>query len=63
MKFIDAANQRDSIEVKLVDEEKRLSSLIEVEIQGDHGEVVYLSPDDAWKMGKYLIKMAHADPS
>jgi len=54
--FYDAKLSDDYIEISL--REETHSGLIEVEIQGDYAEVMYLDAKNAKAMGEYLIKLA-----
>lgn len=56
MKFEDAKLPQDYIEVKL--REETHGSLIEIEIQGDGAEVIYLTKEKARAMGELLINLS-----
>lgn len=53
MKFKDALVSNDTIEA-VIGEDKG-ANLIEVEIQGDRSEMVYLDKETAFKLGQQLI--------
>lgn len=56
MRFNDAKLPQDYIEVKL--REETHGDLIEIEIQGDRAEVIYLNKATAKLMGEFLIKLS-----
>ena len=56
MKFEDAKLPQDYLEVTLRKETH--GDLIEIEVQGDRAEVIYLSKDKAKSMGELLIKLS-----
>lgn len=56
MKFSDAKLPQDYIEVTL--REETHGDLIEIEIQGDGAEVIYLTKDKAKAMGELLIELS-----
>ena len=56
MKFEDAKLPQDYVEVKL--REETHGDLVEIEIQGDGAEVIYLTKEKARAMGEFLIKLS-----
>ncbi len=58
MKFKDAKMPRDTIEAVI--REESYSDLVEVEIQGDGAECVYLDKESAYKLGEHLIRLSRA---
>jgi hypothetical protein len=56
MKFEDAKISQDYIEVTL--REEAHGDLIEIEIQGDGAEVVYLGKEKARAMGELLVSLS-----
>ena len=56
MKFEDAKLPQDYIEVTL--REETHGDLVEIEIQGDRAEVVYLTKENARLVGEFLIKLS-----
>jgi hypothetical protein len=56
MKFNDAKMPQDTIEATI--REETHGDLIEVEIQGDCAECVYLTKKDAKSLGEHLISLS-----
>ena len=58
VKFEDEKTPQDTIEASI--REETHGDLIEIEIQGDRAEMVYLSKDNARVLGEYLITLSNS---
>ena len=56
MKFKDAKLPQDTVEAII--REETHGDLVEVEIQADVGECVYLDRETAYKLGEHLIRLS-----
>ena len=56
MKFKDAKLPQDTIEVVI--REETHGDLVEVEIQSDGAECIYLDKESAYKLGEQLVRLS-----